>query len=197
VCAFSTIPYIATITQPQQHYIQSFPWPLPALITEERSADRTSIQAASEFVQQNMAQDDLVACIPNYFDYPLIFASGDKIFVCNQADPTGIYGPEHLASLPVPKRIWSATPKWVFDFGGHMTFSPNSPGDVQDNGELTVGARTTFFSKSYTLAQTSDIDSHQTQRPEITWHSFFPPSGGAPAVERLRIWRLAEGAASH
>ncbi|MDA2916238.1 glycosyltransferase family 39 protein [Nitrospinae bacterium AH_259_B05_G02_I21] len=144
-------------------------WLLPAYIREVHNNYPTSIAVASNFLNKNARQDDLVYVLPSEYNWPLLFYVGEKIKLCCFLNEKSPLSKEDMRKLQAPLFIDEHYPDWVVVFGAH----PEALKMVRAFSRPHLrGLQVVNF--NYQLVQTLDAYWRQTQRPELFWHSFGP-----------------------
>ena len=150
---------------------------------------RDSIAAASNYLLENAAKDDLVYVPSDENRDVLTFYAGDHVRFCCFLDENTPLPKKKIAALQAPLYLKENTPDWVIGFDWHWNVIKNQDGLVRR--ELVINSSRAAlalaqFAARYEVVAKLDVFPYPTQRPELNAHAFSPLDAGLSGVFILR-----------
>lgn len=153
-------------------------------IAEVHQPYPTAYSEVVAFLQEHARFDDKVLAAPQHMNYPLMFYMGDRVRIASVIDRKTHLSLDLVRALPAPLIREENFPDWLVSFGTW----PDTPRTLRffSRPHTHNGRRIQY---SYRLFTTLDVFYEQTQRPEISWHSFGPHRSFNRSKNAVYIYR--------
>ena len=160
-------------------------WLFPAYLKEIHQPYPTCYDAAVEFVQSNVKQDDLITSYPEYYNYPLMFYVGKQVHFSSTIDPSTKLDMDKIRQLAPWCIKETSFPDWILFFG----VNPGAQDMINYFSRPHQSSSGQWEKYQYSPATVTNTYWDQTQRPELFWHHFGPKTPVKPPSDVLWVFK--------